>query len=334
MELLLTFSLVLFAFLAISFTLNYIFTRKVKNEKTNLPPGNSGWPVIGETLEYFSKLKDCIPEQFATERMKKYSTKVFRTNIIGHPTIILAGVEGNKFLFSNENKLVQAWWPATMDKIFPKSSKKTAREEFIKVKKMLHSFLKADGLQKYVEIMDLVMRESLERDWKGKNEVLAGEVVKKYTFALACRVVLGIDDSEKLDKLAKPVQDIAKGVICVPINFPGTALNQAINSSKVMRLEIKEMIKKRKIEIAEKVEQKKNVLSTLLLASCDENSQFMNDGDISSHIVGLFSAGFDTLNSPLSFIMMYLVDYPDIYEKVLSGIYMILFMFFIKFNLT
>ena len=69
--------------------------------------------------------------------MAKYSSKVFKTSLIGQLLAVLSGVEGNKFLFSNENKLVRAWWPPTVDKIFPKSGDRTAKEDFGSVRNIL-----------------------------------------------------------------------------------------------------------------------------------------------------------------------------------------------------
>ena len=110
-----------------------------------LPPGTTGWPILGETLDYFTKLKNGTLDIFVSDRINKYSSKsVFRTSVFGQPMAFLPGVEGNKLLFSNENKLVQAWWPSSLDKIFPKSNNQSRREEFLKISKILHSSLKAE----------------------------------------------------------------------------------------------------------------------------------------------------------------------------------------------
>jgi hypothetical protein len=42
---------------------------------------------------------------------------VFKTHILFSPQVFLGSPEGNKFLFSNENKLVQASWPSSMHKL-------------------------------------------------------------------------------------------------------------------------------------------------------------------------------------------------------------------------
>jgi cytochrome P450 family 26 subfamily A len=47
---------------------------------------------------------------------------VFKTHVLFSPVVFMALVEGNKFLFSNENNLVQASWPSPVIKLLGRSS--------------------------------------------------------------------------------------------------------------------------------------------------------------------------------------------------------------------
>ncbi|CDP21078.1 unnamed protein product [Coffea canephora] len=134
-------------------------------QNQRLPPGRTGWPLLGESLEYFTKIRQGVPYQFVKDRMNKYSSKVFRTSLIGQPMVMLCSAEGNKFLFSNERKLVQVWWPSTMDKIFPKSDHRPSSEHSNRLRKLLPFILKTDVLREYVGIMDAVMKKHLQTEW-------------------------------------------------------------------------------------------------------------------------------------------------------------------------
>lgn len=46
---------------------------------------------------------------------KKLFGDVFKTSVLGEKMAFLCGPEGNKFLFSNENKLVEVWWPSSVE---------------------------------------------------------------------------------------------------------------------------------------------------------------------------------------------------------------------------
>lgn len=136
-------------------------TKNFAVEKPNLPPGSNGWPLIGESLDYFSKLQQGLVYNFLSDRWKKYSSDTFRTSLIGEPMMIFSNAEGNKFLYSNEKKLVQVWWPSTLTKIFPTSDKPISQHS-LTIHKIRHLILKPDRLREYVGIMDAVMKEHLQ----------------------------------------------------------------------------------------------------------------------------------------------------------------------------
>ncbi|GMP79177.1 hypothetical protein CsSME_00034828 [Camellia sinensis var. sinensis] len=72
-----------------------------------LPPGTTGWPVVGESIK-FSMLG---PEKYISGRMNKCSPDVFRTSLLGEEMAVFCGPAGNKFFFSNDSKLLTSWLP-------------------------------------------------------------------------------------------------------------------------------------------------------------------------------------------------------------------------------
>lgn len=299
--------------------LHYRQRSSISNEGLPLPPGRFGWPLLGESLEFFSKLKNGVPENFVTERFTKYSSKVFRTSLLGEPMVMLSGAEGNKFLFSNEGKEVQVWFPSAIEKIFPKTKDEPMHEWTAKLRKILLPFLKADALHKYVDTMDAVMKQHLEVNWNGKEVVKVSNVVPSYTIAMACRLLLSIEDREKVEKLGKRIGDVVEGTISLPINIPGTAFYRAIKASRVVRKEFAEVITQRKTDLSERrVLPTQDVLSQMLVTS-DENGQFLSEFTIANTMVGLLHGGTHTINSALTSIMMYLAELPHVYNEVLRG---------------
>ncbi|KAE8673614.1 Beta-amyrin 28-oxidase [Hibiscus syriacus] len=166
----------------------------------------------------------------------KYSSQIFKTtSLASQPPS--CGVAGNKFLFSNENKLVTAWWPSSVDKIFPSSLQTSSKEESKKMRKLLPQFLKPEALQSY------------------------------------------------------------KGV--------------EFHSERAL-----EIIKQRKVDLAEgKASPTQDILSHMLLTT-DESDQFMTEMDVADKILGLLIGGHDTASAACTFIVKYLAELPHIYELV------------------
>jgi cytochrome P450 family 26 subfamily A len=285
----------------------------------NLPPGNTGLPLIGESLEFLTTGQKGQPEKFILDRMAKFSSKVFKTSLFCEPTAVFCGAAGNKFLFSNENKLVTAWWPDSVNKIFPSSQQTSSQEESKKMRKLFPLFFKPESLQRYISVMDVIAQRHLASDWEGKQEVSVFPLAKTYTFWLACRLFLSMEDPEEVQKFAKPFNDLAAGIISIPIDLPWTPFNRGVKASNVVHKELLKIIKQRKIDLAEnKASPTQDILSHML-TTADDNGQCMKKIDIADKILGLLVGGHDTASAAITFIVKYLAELPHVYNKLLEG---------------
>ncbi|XP_058211609.1 beta-amyrin 28-monooxygenase-like [Rhododendron vialii] len=309
----------LLAFFVLSVTLSFYFLlygKKSGSLLSNLPPGSTGFPMVGESLEFLSTGWKGHPEKFVFDRIARYSSSVFKTSLLGSPTVMFCGAAGNKFLFSNENKLVQAWWPSSVDKIFPTSTQTSSKEEAIRLRKMLPNFLKAEALQRYIGIMDGIAQRHFATDWENKDQVVVFPLTKHYTFWIACRLFVSVEDPSHVAKFEDPFGGLVAGILSVPIDLPGTPFNRAIKASNFIRTELVAIIKQRKLDLAEgKASPTQDILSHMLLTS-DENGKFMHEADIADKILGLLIGGHDTASSSCASIVKFLAELPEVYEGV------------------
>ncbi|KVI11858.1 cytochrome P450 [Cynara cardunculus var. scolymus] len=299
----------------VSFSLHLVFYKSKPAVEGKLPPGQTGWPVIGESIEFLATGWKGHPEKFIFDRMIKFSPHVFRTSLMLEDAAVFCGSAGNKFLFSNENKLVQAWWPSNVDKIFP-TSKLKSKVEAIKMRKMLPNFFKPEALHRYVPIMDMVTQKHFENGWEGKDQIVTYELTKNFTFGLACKIFVSIDEPERVKYLSNPFESIALGLLSIPIDLPGTPFRRGINAANFIRKELVAIIKQRKTDLAEgKASATQDILSHMLYFR-DEDGKFMEESDIADKILGLLIGGHDTASSACAFIVKYLAELPEIYEGV------------------
>lgn len=237
------------------------------------------------------------------------------------PAAVFAGAACNKILFSNENKLVVAWWPDSVNKIFPSSTQTSSQEEAKKMRKMIPQFLKPEALQKYIGIMDSIAQRHFTMGWENKDTVVVFPLAKRYTFWLACRLFVSIEDPKHVAKFADPFELLASGIFSIPINLPGTPFNKGIKASNVIRTELGAIIKQRKIDLAEnRILSNQDILSHMLLAT-DDTGKHMNELDIADKILGLLIGGHDTASAACTFIVKYLAELPHVYDQVYRGIY-------------
>lgn len=304
-----------------------IFFNKLKiSRPVNLPPGKMGFPIIGETLEFIRMGRKGTPEKFFQIRMTKYKTQIFKTSLLGEPTVVLCGSAGNKLLFSNENKLVTSWWPRSVEKVFPSTLQTSTKEESMRMRRLLPGFLKPEALQKYVGIMDSIAQWHLDKHWDLNETVTVFPLAKQYTFMVASRLFLSMSDPDQIAKFSDPLNVLAAGIFSIPINLPGTPLNRAIRAAESIRKELGEIIRERKIDILARKRSSDDILSHMLTTT-DENGEFMDEMDIADKILSLIIGGHDTASTVITFIMKYLAELPEVYNEVLKGNLILLFEF-------
>ena len=167
----------------ISFSLIFLIFKQ-KSTRAKLPPGKTGWPVIGETLEFALAR---TPEMFIKDRMSKYLRYLFKTSMFGENMAVFCGASGNKFLFTNEKKYVISvamfrgkgyFSPETLENFVP--------EDYITIRRAMVEFLKLEALQHFIPIMDSMAKEHLETNWSPYGQVKVLPLSMKYTFALGC----------------------------------------------------------------------------------------------------------------------------------------------------
>ncbi|CAI9112084.1 OLC1v1012461C1 [Oldenlandia corymbosa var. corymbosa] len=316
---LLLLSLIIPALVALVFKLT--MTKKMGSDlkKQRVLPGTTGWPILGETLDYYWKLGSGNLEKFVADRVAKYSSKVFKTSLLGDPMVVLCSPEGNKFLFANELKHVKFWWPGTLNKIFPKTDKKPSHDHSNKLRNLLQVIFKSDVLRTYVGTIDRLTKRHLESHWDSKQEVVVGHMVTKLLFTLACNIFYGIDDPQKIEMFAKGMKNIESGVIRLPFDFPGTAFRRAIKSSKALLKEVEAIMEQRKIELSDSGRRPllKDFMSYLMMER-DENGEPFKDEDISSHLLGLLLASSTSMHSTMTNVIKCLSEFPDVYASVLE----------------
>ncbi|KAG5226143.1 beta-amyrin oxidase [Salix suchowensis] len=310
-------NLLLLVVSSITVSLLVIISRhRVHRKYSNLPPGSLGLPYVGESLKFLIQGWNGHPENFFFERKAKYSSEIFKTNLFFEHAAVLCGAAGNKFLFSNENKLVEAWWPNIVTKIFPSAQNASRTEEVKKMRVAFLHFLKPEALQRYIGAMDAITRNHFAAEWENKKEVVVFPLSMSYTFAVACRLFLSIEDPEHIARIAQPFKDVAFGVFSIPVNLPGTGMNRAIKAANVIRDELFAIIRQRKKDLAEENASSTEDLLSHLLLKCDENGKYMTELQVADRILALFLGGHDSPSTACTFIVRYLAELPHIYERV------------------
>ncbi|RHN54272.1 putative 3-epi-6-deoxocathasterone 23-monooxygenase [Medicago truncatula] len=207
----------------------------VKKEKNNIklrngikiPKGNSGWPLLGETLDFIASGYSSCPVTFMEKRKSIYGN-VFKTNILGSNVIISTDPEVNKVVLLNQKNNFIPAYPKSIRELMGKHSILQLNGT---MHKKLHSliavFLKSPQFKSQItrDIQHSV--KQCLASWTNKTIYIQDEV-KKITFPILIKVLMSVGPGEDLDLLKREFEEFIKGLICLPIKFPGTTLYKSL----------------------------------------------------------------------------------------------------------
>ncbi len=281
-------------------------------QRLPLPPGHLGPPMIGETLSF---LRD---PNFARKRQQKYGS-LFKSRIIGQPTVFFCGPEANEFLLSSHADCFswQGGWPDTFKELLGESLFLQEGEVHKRNRRLLMPAFHGKALEGYFSTMVALSETHLAR-WEQQRELIWFRELKKFTFEVASVLLIGSSPSENVDQLSAWFTDLTNGLFSVPIRWGPFPYAKAIRGRDRLLSYIQTKIAQRRLSLANLADSAQaphdDVLS-LLLQTEDEDGNRFSEAEIKVQTLLMLFAGHETTTSMLTSLMMALAQNPAVLAK-------------------
>lgn len=312
--------LVNFPIILALFLIRYSWTKHKSKKK--LPPGQMGLPWIGETLDFYkAQRKNQLYEDFVEPRIRKYG-KTFKTRLMGYPTVVVNGAEANRFLLTNEFKLVISSWPASSVQLMGTNSimeKQGEKHHFLHgiVVKSLNS----SGLESLVPKICRMIKIHFEKYWDGGKETISlYNLTKVLTFSIVLKCFLGIEVKPGTLEI---FERVLEGVFAAPVNIPGSKFSRAKKARKDIEKMLVDVIRKKRFEMELEggrgaAEEEDNLLSGLVTELIHGG---ISESEVLDNIVLLVFAAHDTTSFAIAMTFRMLALHPTCYSCLLKGIF-------------
>ncbi|XP_027774675.1 cytochrome P450 87A3-like isoform X1 [Solanum pennellii] len=218
-----------------------------RNPKSNgkLPPGSMGWPLLGETIPFFAPNTSLDISPFVKERMQRYGP-IFRTSLVGHPIIVSTDPDFNYFIFQQEGKLFQSWYPHTFAEIMGRQNVGSLHGFMYKyLKNMVLNLFGPESLRKMLPEVEKTTSNNLKR-WSKQKSVEMKEATAKMIFDITGKKLISYDSENSTENVCENFVAFIKGLISFPIYFPGTAYYKCLQGRKKIMKMLKRMLEERK----------------------------------------------------------------------------------------
>ncbi|RZC72905.1 hypothetical protein C5167_048387 [Papaver somniferum] len=221
-----------------------------RNPKCNgkLPPGSMGIPLLGESLQFFAPNTSSDVPPFIKKRMKRFGP-VFKTSLVGRSVIVSTDPEINYFIFQQEGKLFQSWYPDTFTEIFGKQNVGSLHGFMYKyLKNMVLNLFGPESLkQKLLPQVAQAARSNLS-SWANQDRVEVKEATANMIFDLTAKKLISYqyDPTKSSENLRENFVAFIQGLISFPLDIPGTAYHKCLQGRKKAMKMLKDLLQERR----------------------------------------------------------------------------------------
>ncbi len=198
--------------------------KNLEKNTHSLPPGSFGLPLIGETIDF---LRD---PNFGDKREQKYG-RIFKTNILGRPTVVMSGPEANRFILQThfDHFSWRDGWPKNFQELLGKSLFLQEGEEHKKNRRLLMPAFHGPALKNYFTTMVDTINRYLVK-WSNLKHLTLLPEMKQMTFEVASILLLGSKPGTKTALLSQKFSELTAGLFTFPIKLPFTTYNSALKA--------------------------------------------------------------------------------------------------------
>jgi cytochrome P450/tellurite resistance protein len=245
-----------------------------------LPPAGRWFPVIGETLAFLAK-----PFEFVADRVAAHGP-IFRTHLLGRPTVILAGGETAGVFVDEELCLREGAVPPHIRELFGGGSINLldGPKHLARKRQILAAFV-PEALAAYVPAMQELVQESFARWAKAGAPVDGIAELKRLAISAIAKNVVSVGDGPDLETLLTSFQVLIEGFTGLPIALPGTAYKRALDARDTILEVLGRIVKEHRSKAID------DGLGRML-AHEDENGAKITDENAVVELHHVFIAGF------------------------------------------
>ncbi|PHU28274.1 Cytochrome 87A3 [Capsicum chinense] len=264
-----------------------------------------GWPLLGETIQFFAPNTTSDIAPFVKERVKRYGP-IFRTSVVGRPVIVSTDPDLNYFIFQQEGQLFQSWYPDTFTEIFGRQNVGSLHGFMYKyLKNMVLNLFGPESLKKMMPEVEEAAKNKLKR-WSGQTSVEMKEATANMIFDLTAKKLISYDSETSSENLRESFVAFIQGLISFPINIPGTAYHKCLQGRKKAMKMLKTMLAERRA----KPRKEQADFFDYVLEELQRNDTILTEAIALDLMFVLLFASFETTSLAITLATKFLHDHP------------------------
>ncbi|XAR63321.1 Ent-kaurenoic acid oxidase [Bertholletia excelsa] len=243
----------------------WLFESKLAEKRFALPPGDLGWPFIGNMWSFLSAFKSTNPDSFISSFATRFGhTGLYKAVMFGNPSIIVTTPEACRRVLTD-------------DEYFKPG---ITYEEHKRLRRLTAAPVNGhEALSIYMRYIEDNVVLALEK-WAGMGEIEFLTELRKLTFRIIMYIFLSSESEAVMEALERQYTALNYGVRAMAINLPGFAYYKALKARKNLVAVFQSIVQERREKKKNNPPTSKKDMMDALMEAEDENGRRLDDEEI------------------------------------------------------
>lgn len=295
----------------------WLYEAQLGEKQYSLPPGDLGWPFIGNMWSFLRAFKSSDPDSFMRTFINKYGDNgIYKAFMFGNPSVFVTTPEACRRVLSNDDAFKPGWPISTLKLIGRKSFIDISDEEHKRLRRLTSAPVNGhEALSVYIPYIEENVIAMLEK-WTTMGKIEFLTQVRKLTFKIIMYIFLSSESEVVMEALEKDYTTLNYAVRAMAINLPGFAYYKALKARKRL-VDIFQSIvdERRNLRKNGALNAKKKDMMDSLLGVEDENGRKLTDEEIIDVILMYLNAGHESSGHITTWATIFLQEHPEFLQK-------------------
>ncbi|KAK2406182.1 beta-amyrin 11-oxidase [Trifolium repens] len=203
---------------------------KLRNKEYPLPPGDMGWPLIGNLLTFYKDLYFGKPNSLINNFILKYGRNgIYKAHLFGNPCIIICEPEMCRQVLSDDVNFKIGYPKAIKELTKCRPMVDVSDSEHRHFRRLITApIVGHNALEVYLERLEDIIINSLEELSSMKHPIEFLKEMKKVSFKIIVNIFMGSSSENIIKNIGSLFTDLCSGMLSIPLNAPGFAFHKAL----------------------------------------------------------------------------------------------------------
>ncbi|XP_024007121.1 cytochrome P450 708A2 isoform X2 [Eutrema salsugineum] len=282
-----------------------------------LPPGSMGFPMIGETIEFFKPHSFYEIPPFIKKGMSRYGS-LFRTSILGSKTIVSTDPEVNFEIFKQENRCFVMSYPEIILRIFGKDNL------FFKQGMEFHKYIRHIALQllgpeclkrRFIHEINLTTHEHLKTD-SSRGVLDVKDTAARLILGHMIQMVISDIKSDIKSKIILNLRKISLEALRSPFDLSiWKGLYNCLMARRNVTKMLKDMFKKRREEASSDGLRYGDFMETMV-DEVEKEGDKVNEERAVELILDILIGSSDTTSTIIGITVKFIAENPKVLREL------------------